>query len=231
MGIGGSLIGLLNVEAAAWARPHGSCLSRGQLVPGGGLGRLPPCAASACRLAGLPLVAGLPEAVSGPVRPGPANSAGAARLSLPAHFSAIIHAARPGSLRLPHPLLTAADVAAHTPPRALIVVAGVGDDTQCEVDIPYFAHRPVLSLHGMLAHARTFPAAQDALHTMLDKAFGASRNIYVRDEIWTNRRTVSALHRQCPEFSAASVESLFVDYRPIIAWHGPRGYVWKLSAG
>ena len=76
----------------------------------------------------------------------------------------------------------ARDIAAHTPPRALIVVAGVGDDAQCEVDIPYFAHRPVLSLHGLLAHAKTFPAAQADIQTTLDRAFGAGRNVYVMDE-------------------------------------------------
>ncbi len=124
----------------------------------------------------------------------------------------------------------ARDIAAHTPPRALIVVAGVGDDAQCEVDIPYFAHRPVLSLHGLLAHAKTFPAAQADIQSTLDRAFGAGRNVYVLDEIWTNRRTMAALQHQCPEISAPQVQALFSAYHPIPAWRGPRGQVWKLSA-
>ena len=123
----------------------------------------------------------------------------------------------------------AADITAHTPPRALIVVAGVGDDAQCEVDVPYFAHRPVLSLHGLLAHAQTFPAAQSEVQMTFDRAFGAGRNVYVLDELWANRRTVSALRRQCPEISAVQVQALFAAYRPVPAWRGPRGIVWKLS--
>ena len=53
----------------------------------------------------------------------------------------------------------ALDIRAHTPPRSLIIVPGVGADAQGEVDIPYFANRPVLSLHGLLAHSATLPDA------------------------------------------------------------------------
>jgi len=123
----------------------------------------------------------------------------------------------------------AADVAAHTPPRALIIVAVVGDDAQCEVDVPYFAHRPVLSLHGTLAHAKTYSDTQATLCTTLDKAFGAGRSVYVLDELWTNRRTVAALHHQNPEIDAPLVQSLFDEYQLVPSWHGPRGWVWKLT--
>ena len=123
----------------------------------------------------------------------------------------------------------AADIAAHTPPRALIVVAGVGDDAQCEVDVPYFAHRPVLSLHSVLAHAQTLSAAQVEVHTTLNRAFGAGRAVYVLDELWANRRTVAALRHQCPTVSATEMQELFAAYHPVPSWNGPRGLVWRLS--
>ena len=123
----------------------------------------------------------------------------------------------------------AADMAAHTPPRALIVVAGVGDDAQCEVDIPYFARRPVLSLHGVLARARSFPEAQAEVQTTLDRALEAHRTVYVTDEIWHNRQTAAALRHQCPLLSASDIEALFAEYHPVPSWNGPRGLVWKLQ--
>ena len=122
----------------------------------------------------------------------------------------------------------ALDIRGHTPPRSLIIVSGVGDDAQCEVDIPYFANRPVLSIHGLLAHSGTLPAAQASLAKSLSGAFGASRQVYVLDEIWSRRDQVKGLARQSP-LSGDDLHALFQSYVLIPAWTGPRGQVWRVK--
>ena len=120
------------------------------------------------------------------------------------------------------------DIKAHTPPRSVVVVSGVGEDAQCEVDVPYFAHRPIFSLHGLLAHTDALPAAQDALGKSLRGAFGAGRQVYVLDEIWSRRDQVAGLTRQSPGVSSANLRALFGSYRLVPAWTGPRGTVWRV---
>lgn len=122
----------------------------------------------------------------------------------------------------------ALDIKAHTPPRSLVVLSGVGDDAQCEVDVPYFAGRPVLSLHGLLAHTQTLPAAQAALDQSLAGAFGAKRQVYVMEEMWSRRDQVAGLTRQSPGLSGADVQTLFRGYLLVPAWNGPRGTVWRV---
>lgn len=122
----------------------------------------------------------------------------------------------------------ALDIKAHTPPRSLVAVSGVGDDAQCEVDIPYFANRPVLSLHGLLAHSASLPAAQASLEKSLAGALGAHRQVYVLGEIWTARDSVKGLQKQSPQLDDASLRSLFGSYTLVPAWTGPRGPVWRL---
>lgn len=123
----------------------------------------------------------------------------------------------------------AVDIRQHTPPRALIVVAGVGDAAQCEVDIPYFGNRPILSLHGLLAHTQTLPEAQGSLEQSLDKAFGAGRAVYVPEELWTHRDCVKGLQKQSPTLTGPALQAMFAAYSPVLAWNGPRGLVWRLS--
>ena len=122
----------------------------------------------------------------------------------------------------------ALDIRQHTPPRSLIVVTGVGDDAQCEVDIPYFANRPVLSLHGLLAHSRTLPAARSALEDSLTRASGAGRQIYVLDELWSCRDCVKGLQRQSPGLTGSDLQALFPPGTLTPAWIGPRGQVWRV---
>ena len=122
----------------------------------------------------------------------------------------------------------AVDIKAHTPPRSLIVLSGVGDDAQCEVDVPYFAERPVLSLHGLLAHAATLPAAQASLNKSLAGAYGAKRQVYVMGEMWSRRDQAAGLARQSPGLSGADVQALFRGYALVPAWNGLRGTVWRV---
>ena len=121
----------------------------------------------------------------------------------------------------------ALDIRAHTPPRSLLVVSGVGEDAQCEVDIPYFANRPVLSLHGLLAHSATLPVAQISLEHSLTGAFGARRQVYVLDEIWGRRDSVKGLGRRSPGVSSEALRLLFQKFDLAPAWSGPRGLVWQ----
>ncbi len=123
------------------------------------------------------------------------------------------------------------DIKAHTPPRSLVIVAGVGDDAQGEVDIPYFASRPILSLHGLLAHAQSLPDAQTGLDKSLDGALRAGREVYVLDEIWTRRDCVKGLQKQSPGITAADLSALFGRYSLSPAWTGPRGQVWRVRGG
>ena len=122
----------------------------------------------------------------------------------------------------------ALDIKAHTPPRSLVVLSGVGDDAQCEVDVPYFAGRPVLSLHGLLARTKTPTAAQASLAQSLAGAFGAKRQVYVMGEIWSRRDQTAGLNRQSPGLSGADVQALFRDDTLVPAWTGPRGTVWRV---
>ena len=124
--------------------------------------------------------------------------------------------------------LVALDIKAHTPPRSLVIVSGVGDDAQCEVDVPYFANRPVLSLHGLLAHTATLTTAQASLDQSLTGAFGAGRQVYVLGEMWSRRDQVAGLNRQAPGLSGADVQALFQNYALVPAWNGPRGTVWQV---
>lgn len=122
------------------------------------------------------------------------------------------------------------DIKAHTPPRSLVILSGVGEDAQAEVDVPYFAHRPVLSLHGLLARSGTLPAAQEALDKSLAGAFGAGRQVFVLDEVWTRRDTVTGLTRQSAGITSADLSALFGSYALAPAWTGPRGIVYRVRS-
>ncbi len=122
------------------------------------------------------------------------------------------------------------DIKAHTPPRSVMIVSGVGEDAQAEVDIPYFANRPVLSLHGLLAHSVTLPAAQAALDKSLAGALGAGRQVYVLDEIWTRWDSVAGLTRQSPGITSAGLQALLGKYALVPAWTGPRGIVYRIRS-
>lgn len=123
----------------------------------------------------------------------------------------------------------ALDIRAHTPPRSLIIVPGVGADAQGEVDIPYFANRPVLSLHGLLAHSATLPGAEAALNKSLAGAWGAGREVYVLGEVWAAPDAVKGLQKQSSGLDGPRLRSLFGEDTLTVAWAGPRGQVFRVS--
>lgn len=128
----------------------------------------------------------------------------------------------------------ARDVRAHTQPGDLVLVSGVGNMAQCEVDIPYFADRDVLSLHGLLTHwhedkAQTLDDAQ----SQIARTLASGRAVYALDEMAAPRwpRTLSDLHRnhKHPEWGTSEMQTLFAPYQRSLAWAGPRGKVWRLT--
>ncbi|MDQ2799636.1 MAG: hypothetical protein M3Y13_08350, partial [Armatimonadota bacterium] len=123
----------------------------------------------------------------------------------------------------------ARDIRGHTQPRDLIVVAGAGDAAQCEVDVPYFANRPILSMHALLTNAPTFADAQATLRDRIARAQKAGRTVYVMEEIWGDVGTVAGLEKRTADVTGSGLRSLFAVYPRTLAWTGPRGPVWRLA--
>ncbi len=126
--------------------------------------------------------------------------------------------------------VAALDIRAHTRPGDLVLLAGAGDGAQCEVDVPYFADRDVLSLHTLLTRARDDKgAALLSAASQMAQTGQFGHAVYACDELWHNRRTFDALHRRHPEWTRADLQSLCSPYRRTLAWVGPRGPVWRLT--
>jgi hypothetical protein len=123
----------------------------------------------------------------------------------------------------------AGDVAAHTKTGDIVVVTGAGNAAQCEVDIPYFADRDVVSLHGILTRQHNNPdAAIAAARQEIDTAIAEGHNVYALDEVWHDPIALASLERHHPGWNASDVTTLFQPYHLTHAWHGPHGVVWKL---
>ena len=123
----------------------------------------------------------------------------------------------------------AADARAHTGPRDLLILPGAGADSQCEVDIPYFAHRPCLSVHETLNGTRGNMAdAPAVLQARITRALLAGRHVYAYGETWADPATVRALESHHPGLTDAEIAALFAPFRHVPAWTSPRGPVWRL---
>lgn len=121
----------------------------------------------------------------------------------------------------------AAEVRAHTRPGDLILLAGVGDTAQNEVDIPYFADRDVISLHTLLTRKRgDKSAALLQAQSQISDTLQTGHAVYALDELW-NRRTLAALREKHPEWGRDDMKALCLRQRE--AWAGPRGRVWQIS--
>jgi hypothetical protein len=125
----------------------------------------------------------------------------------------------------------AADVRAHTDRGDIVLVAGAGDGGPCEVALPYFADREVVSLHGLLTRARDDKgAAFQSAQARLDAALAGGHAVYALDEVVPghDRRTLLALSGR-HGVSAADLKALLHPYARTLAWRSPRGPVWRLS--
>ena len=125
----------------------------------------------------------------------------------------------------------AADVRAHTQEGDVVLVAGAGDGGPCEVALPYFADREVVSVHGILTKQRDDKASALAvMQAQLDAALTGGHAVYALDEIVPGHdtHTFKALadrHHLTP----ADLKALFAPYRRVLAWRSPRGPVWRLT--
>ena len=125
-----------------------------------------------------------------------------------------------------------ADVRAHTRAGDVVVVAGAGDGGPCEVALPYFADRNVISLHGLLTKQRDDKAAALALaRSEIASALGAGHGVYALDEVvpYHNARALAALSAK-HGLTAADLAALLAPDVRTLAWQSPRGPVWRLTA-
>jgi hypothetical protein len=123
----------------------------------------------------------------------------------------------------------ALDLRAHTSPGDLIMVMGAGNDAQCEVDVPYFAERNLLSLHSTLTEAHEdVPLAVQRGQAQIAHTLGLGHQVYALDEVLNGAQAFVALHKKHPAFSPGDMQALFAGYSWTPAWTGPRGIVWRL---
>ena len=135
----------------------------------------------------------------------------------------------------------AADVRAHTQEGDVILVAGAGSGGPCEVALPYFADREVISLHGLLTKNRDDKAAAlsgaGGAQAQIGAALAAGRSVYALDEIIPAGVNLGAAHdrRTLADLAArhhltqADLKALLSPYVLSQAWRGPRGPVWRLT--
>jgi len=125
----------------------------------------------------------------------------------------------------------AADVRAHTRRGDVVLVAGAGDGGPCEVALPYFADRDVISLHGLLTKARDDKAA--ALlqaQTEIAATLASGHAVYALDEVVPSHspRTLAALSAK-HRLTGEDLTRLLSPYGRTWAWDSPRGPVWRLT--
>lgn len=143
----------------------------------------------------------------------------------------------------------AADIHRHTQEGDVILVAGAGDGGPCEVALPYFADREVISLHGLLTRSRNdkaaaltapTPAERDAppsAQVQINAALQSGHAVYALDEIipaGVNLGTAHNPHTLADlasrhHLTPADLKTLLSPYALIPAWHSPRGPVWRLT--
>ncbi|MDQ2798355.1 MAG: hypothetical protein M3Y13_01780 [Armatimonadota bacterium] len=125
----------------------------------------------------------------------------------------------------------ASDVRAHTLPGDVVLVAGAGDGGPCEVALPYFADRAVVSLHGLLTKGRNDkPSALATAQTQIDTALASGHAVYALDEVIPghNAHTQADLLKR-HHLLAADLKALLSPYTRTLAWQSPRGPIWRLT--
>jgi len=125
----------------------------------------------------------------------------------------------------------AADVRAHTHPGDVVLVAGAGDGGPCEVALPYFADRDVISLHGLLTEKRDDKAAALTFaQSQITSTFASGHAVYALDDVVPthNAKTLAALSAK-HHLTSADLTLLLSPYVRSLAWQSPRGPVWRLT--
>ena len=121
------------------------------------------------------------------------------------------------------------NVAAHTKTGDIVVVMGAGNAAQCEVDIPYFADRDVVSLHGILTRQHNnAPNSIAIAQNEIDTAISQGHSVYALDEVWNDPVALMSLEHHHPGWNSGDITTLFQPYTMTHAWRGPHGVVWKV---
>ena len=143
----------------------------------------------------------------------------------------------------------AADVRAHTQRGDIILVAGMGDGGPCEVALPYFADRAVISLHGLLTKTRNDkavaltaagPAGLDSpasAQAQIGAALQSGHAVYALDELIPTGVNLGTAHNPHTlallaarhHLTQTDLKALLAPYTLALAWHSPRGPVWRLT--
>ncbi len=125
----------------------------------------------------------------------------------------------------------AAAVRAHTQLGDVVLVAGAGDGGPCEVALPYFADRDVISLHGLLTKKRDDKAAALSLAQFeINSTLASGHAVYALDDVIPthNAKTLAALAAK-HHLTSADLQALLSPYVRTLAWQSPRGPIWRLS--
>ncbi len=125
----------------------------------------------------------------------------------------------------------AADVRAHTQPGDVVLVAGAGDGGPCEVALPYFADREVISLHGLLTKKRDdIPAALSLAQSQITSTLASGHAVYALDDVIPahNAKTLAALAAK-HHLTSGDLTALLSPYVRTFAWQSPRGPIWRLT--
>ena len=124
----------------------------------------------------------------------------------------------------------AADVRAHTQFGDRVLVAGAGDGGPCEVALPYFADRDVISLHGLLTTKRGNKAAALLLaQSEISSVLASGHAVYALDDVVPthNAKALAALSAK-HALMEADLKTLLSPYVRTLAWESGRGPVWRL---
>ena len=101
----------------------------------------------------------------------------------------------------------AADVKGHTVSGDMILLAGAGNNGQCEVFIPYFADRDVISLHTLLTRAHNDKAAAlGVAQGQMAQTWASGHTVYALDELWHGTQAWSALAKRHPGVIPADLQ-------------------------
>ncbi|MGI4788828.1 MAG: hypothetical protein ACRYFS_08255 [Janthinobacterium lividum] len=125
----------------------------------------------------------------------------------------------------------ATDVRAHTQFGDVVLVAGAGDGGPCEVALPYFADRDVISLHGLLTKKRDDKAAAlQMAQSDINAVLSSGHAVYALDDVIPSHdaHTLAALSTK-HHLTDADLKTLLSPYVRTLAWESPRGPVWQLT--
>ena len=122
---------------------------------------------------------------------------------------------------------------AHSAPGDIVLMAGVGDLSELEVNIPYFADRQAISAHAALTRAhddstQAIASMQEAVQSTL----AAGHSVYIVDDLYDmprNSGVVSGLEAHHHGVDPDQLKSLFAPWNVEPAWTSSHGPVWKLT--